>query len=223
MSAEKRKASIVRIAALVLLAAALVALACSPQPITGTHVTGASVVTLLKPVLGVDADGVLPTPPRWVPACNAFPLRLPDGSVALATAAHCAAVYPEGFDIRYLAVDGWGHGHARLTRGGPAVALLAVQDPLLEPLAVGPAPEPGWPASVVSSLADESAGGHVLTELGPGYVATDLRLAKGWSGSPVLNAAGRVWGVASLCEAVPASARAKDYRCVGGTVVAVLP
>ena len=212
-----------KLAAVLLLAVALVALACAPRPITGTDLTGSNVVTLLKPVLGVDEDGVEPTPPRWVPACNAFPLRLPDGSVVLATAQHCADVFPPGYDIRYRAVDGWGHGHARLTRSAAGVAYLAVDDPLLAPLSPGPAPEPGWPATVVSSLTEESATGRVLTRLGPGYVATDLRIEKGWSGSPVLNDAGRVWGVATKCEAVPRSARVDDTRCVGGAIVAVLP
>jgi hypothetical protein len=212
----------VRVAAVLLLVCALVALACAPRPITGSQLTTASVVTLLKPAILADEDGA-PTPPRWVPACNAFPVVLADGSVVLATAEHCAAVYPPGSNIHYLAVDGWGHGHASLLSRGDGVAFLAVADPLLEPLAIGPVPEPGWPASVVSSLAEESASGHVLAILGPRYVATDLRVERGWSGSPMLNAAGKVWGVASLCEAVPVSTRENDYRCVGGTIAAVLP
>jgi hypothetical protein len=194
---------------------------CAPRAITGSSVNGASVVALVHPELGLDEHGIEPTAPRYVPYCNAFAM-LDGDRVRLVTAEHCT---DGATSIRYLAPNGIGHGHATLERRD-AARDLAWFEPAdaegLAPLVSGPPPRVGSRVSSVSKLFDATLRGTVTERYFGGFYETNQTIQRGWSGSPVLDDTGRVWGVVSGCPWRQASALEGDFECVFGAIVAAL-
>lgn len=198
---------------LALLALSLVA--CAPRAIEGSHVSGASVVTLVRLELGRDEDGVEPTAPRYRPHCNAFAVREPRG-VRLVTAGHCVSYLP----LRYRNPNGVGLGTATLERRDAArdLAWLVPADASgLVPLAVGAPPRVGSRVTSASSLFDATALGFVTLNVEGQYFSESMRIERGWSGSPVLDGAGRAWAVVVGCTPRRASALEGDIACSVGT------
>ncbi len=179
---------------------------CTPAQGPRVGVSDRSVVTLLRVAradeLACSSGGACRN--TWEPAGSAFAL-VHTGQTRLATAAHCVP-YALGSQVRYLAPSGWGHGVAVLVMRDPTrdVALLDPLDPeALVPLTIGPEPIVGEPVRAFSSLFDASSGGHVRAWLSRGWYETDQTIAFGWSGSPELDAQGRVWGVVAKCPTGP--------------------
>lgn len=198
-------------------------------------ITRASVVTLVTPAIiehdptGADEDGNVGElrSVAFVPSCNAFAIRK-DGNVYLVTAAHCTEGVKLGEPVRYLAPNGWGHGIAKLTwrDTGHDQALLSpgsgARD--LVPLERGPLPELGARVTGVSAYYGASTSGVVVVKLAEGFYGTTQTVVRGWSGSPVLDEQGRVWGILSRCEAHQTNADPDSAECdPGRAIVASLP
>jgi len=168
-------------------------------------VTGASVVTLIRPEaqwtwgnLASEnfTDGGFKV--RYVPSCNGFAI---EGN-RLVTAAHCVTGIEPGGEVRYLSPDGVGHGIATLLSVNEAADLATCEAYGLTPLPVTSVPRDGDAVVAVSSFYGQTSYGKVLGRLSTGYYATSQTIIKGWSGSPVLDLHGRAWGVISQCPEV---------------------
>jgi S1-C subfamily serine protease len=196
----------------------------SPRTTHRPAVTAASVVTLVKPALQrqwapLASEQWLDSGfrRRWVPCCNAFAVRGP----LLVTAAHCVADAELGAPVRYIEPSGLGLGTAWLVSFDTADD-RAVLEPApsnnLAALATAFPPRMGEPALSVSSYYSARSEGHVVARLGSGYFETSQTIIHGWSGSPALDADGRVWGIVSHCRQ---SDGAKECE-PGRTIVAPL-
>lgn len=132
---------------------------------------------------------------RWEPSCAAFAVeRL--GRVQLATAAHCVTDGPE---VRYFRTFGLGTARVQYLNEARDLAYLDVDDPALDPIAVGPAPSEGEAVQAISPLYDATAPGRVDARYAEGWYETTQTIVYGWSGSPELDASGRVVGVVAKC------------------------
>jgi hypothetical protein len=169
----------------------------------GAHAPG-SVVVLLRGEMQYDGIG-LPEPPRWMGYCNAFAVKQRLSTV-LITAEHCV---PErelalGEIVRFEAPSGWGHGKAQLAwrdTTHDAAVLLPLEPAALQPFVTARPPLAGERVESYSALFDAWHVGAMGGELAPGsglHVST-LTIAKGWSGSPMLDAHGAAWGIVSMC------------------------
>lgn len=153
----------------------------------------------------------------WRGRCNAFALERA-GALYLVTAAHCTTPRVLGAELRYLPPDGWGIDRAvlvKLDRTRDYAELRPERGGGLVALARGQAPGNGEPVLSVSAFFQEQAPGRSKGELSGSYYGTTQRIEKGWSGSPVLDAHGRVWGLLSKCET-------QEGKCIAGAVVASL-
>lgn len=176
----------------------------APAGAQSPAVTGASVVTLVRPVARwtwgslASEDGLTDNgfKLRYEPSCNAF--AIPGG--LLMTAAHCVEGIEPGGEVRYLSPDGVGHGIAKLLSVNVAADLATCEAPGLKPLPVTSPPRDGAEVLAVSSFYGQTHYGKVLEPLGSGRYETSVSIIKGWSGSPALDAHGRVWGVVSQCR-----------------------
>lgn len=165
-------------------------------------ITGASVVTLVRPAArwtwgSLSEEGITSSgfKLRYEPSCNAFAIA---GGL-LMTAAHCVNGIEPGGEVRYLSPNGVGHGIATLLSVNEAHDLATCEAQGLTPLPVTSPPRDGEPVLSVSSLYEQISEGRVLGRLSTGYYETSQTIIHGWSGSPVLDTHGRVWGVVSQC------------------------
>jgi hypothetical protein len=183
------------------------------QPRACAGVSSASVVTLLRVQQAQPLDEQ--SQDTWVPVCSAFAVRGGQGAALLVTAAHCV---PQelGSELHYYAPNGIGHDRAVLV-ARDSVHDLAVLEPrapgALVPLERTGVPNEGAHVLAVSALYNMSSPGVVVAELGQGMWETTQTIVFGWSGSPVLDAHGRVWAVVSKCPAEPIGT---SYRCIAG-------
>lgn len=192
---------------------ALLGCSSTPQPhVPATQAQLASVVVLVEQVAEFQepslssADfgehtGVYVS--AWRGRCNAFALERKSGELYLVTAAHCLRERLLGSVARYLPPDGWGIDRAVLVKLEPArdyAELDVSRRGGLEPLQVGPSPGNGEPVLSVSAYFEEQATGISKGELSGSWFGTTQRIEHGWSGSPVLDAQGRVWGFLAKCE-----------------------
>lgn len=185
-------------------------------------VTGASVVTLVRPAArwtwgnlsseeGLTSSGFKL---RYEPSCSAF--AIPGG--LLMTAAHCVEGIEPGGEVRYLSPDGIGHGIAKLLSVNKAHDLATCEAQGLTPLPVTSPPRDGEQVLAVSSFYGQTSYGKVLAALASDRYETSFSIIKGWSGSPVLDTHGRVWGVVSQCNLGP-----DKLECApGATIVTAL-
>ncbi len=165
-------------------------------------VSSTSVVTLLRVHRAEPFDsGAAGTHDTWEPACSAVAVQGLTGTL-LVTAAHCTPEAALGSEARYYAPNGLGQSRAILV-ARDAVHDLAVLEPRepaeLAPLERTGVPSEGSPVLSVSSLYDARSVGVVVASLGQGFYETSQTIVYGWSGSPVLDAHGRVWAVVSKC------------------------
>ena len=202
---------------------------CAPARYPGADVTGASVVLLVRPERLTDEDGV-PVRVAFVGACSAFAVER-SGQTVLATAKHCTGNAGLGAWVRYVEPNGVGYGMARLVWYDLAYdqALLSVDDDQLVPLEQVRPPGAGAHVTAVSAYYEGVSAGTVLGPIGAGYYQTTQTIIFGWSGSPVLDDTGRVWGIVSKCPLAsdPVEAQAAGVgvgTCLpGATIVAGLP
>lgn len=211
---------------------------CSSAPLAigpGGPVSRASVVVLVEARLfertpALASDGEPGSTGAWrtvayAPTCNAFAIAR-DGNVYLATAEHCVHDHPEGATVRFLAPSGIGHGFARVTFKDEAhdVALLSTTEPGLVPLPEAAPPHEGAHVTAVSAYYEALSAGTLLGRLSTTYYGTSQTVHRGWSGSPELDAQGRVWGIVSQCPSLRVDAGEGGWDCVPGeTIVTVLP
>jgi hypothetical protein len=206
--------------AVALLAFVLVACATprAPSPIRPD-----SVVTLLQPAPPPTCIGFPEEKCRYAysyePHCAAFAIAR-QGQTMLATASHCVpADTANTTRLHFYAPSGWGHGHAYLLERDAAadVAFLALGDPeLVTPLRMGKSPLVGESVWSYSPIYRERSEGLVTGWLGGEWLETSQTIAKGWSGSPVLDAGGDVVGVVSQC---PGDTNGATVRCAPGRAV----
>lgn len=192
----------------------------APRTVHRPAVTSASVVTLVRRTVQWQwaplsseqwLDSGFRT--RWAPSCNAFVVHGP----ALVTAAHCVAGVELGAPVRYIEPSGIGLGTAWLVElDDPADR--AVLEPALSvnlvPLPAGFPPSVGDPVVSVSSFYSARSEGVVVARLSSGYFETSMTIIHGWSGSPVLDADGRVWGVVSQCRQKEGAAECEPGRTI---------
>lgn len=190
--------------------AAAAFIACAPTALApeGTStpaVSGASVVTLVRPQARWSFGSLASenwTRATWrigyVPSCNAFAVEHA-GSQHLATAAHCVDGLKLGEAVLYLSPDGVGYGHAILSYVDPAKDVAFARASGLHSLPRSSVPREGEAVLSVSSLYSSTSYGRLLSHLSMGYYETTQTIIHGWSGSPVFDARGRVWGVVSKC------------------------
>lgn len=172
-------------------------------------VTGASVVTLVRPAARLtwgslsSEEGLTDSgfKIRYEPTCNGF--AIPGNQ--LLTAAHCVKGIEPGGEVRYLSPDGVGHGIATLLSVNEATDLATCEAHGLTPLEVTSPPRDGETTMAVSSYYGQTSYGKVLERLTTGYYETSVSIIKGWSGSPLLDTHGRVWGLVSQCHLRPDS------------------
>lgn len=205
----------------------LVAQGCAPATLApagaqSPAITGASVVTLVRPVSrwtwgnlsseeGLTSSGFKL---RYEPSCNAF--AIPGG--LLMTAAHCVQGIEVGGEVRYLSPDGVGHGVAKLLSVNEVHDLATCEAQGLTPLPVTSPPRDGEPVLAVSSVYGQTHYGTLVEALASSRYETSFSIIKGWSGSPVLDTHGRVWGVVSQCNLGP-----DKLECApGATIVTAL-
>lgn len=153
----------------------------------------------------------------WRGRCNAFALERKSGELYLVTAAHCTPRVL-GAELRYLPPDGWGIDRAvlvKLDRTRDYAELSVSRRGGLEPLQRGAAPGNGEPVLSVSAYFEEQAPGISKGELSGAYYGTTQRIEHGWSGSPVLDARGRAWGVLVKCETY-------QGKCTTGAIAGAL-
>lgn len=194
----------------------------APAGAQSPAVTGASVVTLVRP--GVQWTwGSLATEQgltdsgfrlRYLPSCNGFAIE----GHRLMTAAHCVAGVELGGEVRYLSPDGVGHGIATLLAVNDAEDLATCEAYGLTPLPVTSPPRDGETVLSVSSYYGQTSYGVMRNRLSSGFYETSQTIIHGWSGSPVLDTHGRVWGLVSQCHM-----NADSSECApGGTIVTAL-
>ncbi len=194
----------------------------APAGASRPAVTGASVVTLVRPearwtwgALSSDvADNGTGFRLRYEPSCNAFAIE-PE---TLVTAAHCVRGIEPGGEVRYLSPDGVGYGFAELVRVDLARDLAWARAGGLKPLPVASPPAPGSVVISVSSFYEAVNTGSLVAQLSTSYYETTQTIIKGWSGSPVFDARGRVWAVVSRCHVASDS----DDCIPGATIVTAL-
>ncbi len=209
-----------RLLSLLLLALSL--LACRDPQAPGQP-RAASVVTLLRVEGPPPCIGFPEEPCRYrdsyAPRCAAFAL-VRQHQTMLVTAAHCVPESATNLTpLRFLAPSGWGHGLAYLLERNEAadVAFLAIGDPeMVTPLHTGRSPLVGDSVWSYSPIFRATSAGVVTDWLGGDWFESTQTVAKGWSGSPVLDDRGDVVGVVSQC---PASVTAAGARCAPGRVV----
>lgn len=176
----------------------------APASAQSPAVTGASVVSLVSPVTRwtwgnlSDEDGLTDNgfKVRYEAYCNAFAIS----GGRLMTAAHCVTGVDVGGDVKYLSPDGVGYGHATLLSVNKAADLATLEALGLAPLPVTSPPREGADVRAVSSVYEQTHYGNVQSKLAMGFYETSVPIIKGWSGSPVLDSHGRVWGVISQCH-----------------------
>ncbi len=209
--------------ALSLLLLVLALVACTHDPLAPGQPRAASVVTLLRVVGPPPCIGWPEEPCRFAdsyePRCAAFALAR-EGQTMLVTASHCVPESATNLTpLRFLAPSGWGHGRAFLLERDAAndVAFLAIGDPeMVTPLRMGRSPRVGENVWSYSPLFRARSSGTVTDWLGPDWFETTQTVAKGWSGSPVLDDRGDVVGVVSQC---PLALDGAATRCAPGRVV----
>lgn len=158
-----------------------------------------------------------------IQCCNAVAVREGPGAagVKLLTAAHCLFSAGSGADVGYNTRDDI---TAFVHVGGPRLARVLRVDKAhdraeLSPVELGDAIELGRSALAVGASEPDgpvrtisgyygwsSLSGAVVARVwgeGGSYYITDLDVKHGWSGSPVLDARGRVVGVVISCDAHP--------------------
>ncbi len=208
---------------LALLLLALLVAACASDPLAPSQPRADSVVTMLRLEGPPPCVGFPEEPCRYAdtyePRCAAFAL-VRAGQTMLVTASHCVpdsttALTP----LRFLAPSGWGHGLAYLLERNVAadVAFLALSDPeMVTPLRVGRSPLVDERVWSYSPIYRARSVGLVQDWLGNDWFETTQTVAKGWSGSPVLDERGDVVGVVSQC---PGKVDGTVKRCAPGRVV----
>lgn len=201
----------------------VLAWACASGPASPLAPRPDSVVALLaaappRPCLGLPEEPCR-LAPTWEPCCTAFAV-VHDQQTMLATAAHCVPGDTTSLtDLRFWAPSGWGHGHAYLLERDDArdVAFLGlVEREQVEPLKIGRLPLVGEPVSSWSPVFRETSAGRVTDWLNDAWFETTQSAVAGWSGTPVLDAAGEVVGLISQC---PSALETAAKRCTPGRVV----
>lgn len=155
--------------------------------------------------------------PAWRGSCNAFAMTRDSGELYLVTAAHCTPRVL-GAVLRYLPPDGWGVDRARLVkvdRQRDYAELQPERSGGLVSLERGPAPEVGEPVLSVSAYFEEQAQGTSTGALSGGWYGTTQHVQHGWSGSPVLDSAGRAWGFLAKCQTT-------QGKCADGAIAGAL-
>ncbi len=172
----------------------------SGRPAARAGVSSASLVTLmrLEPAqVEPDLEGYGSEHDRYVPTCTAFAVKRL-GRVQLATAAHCVR---DVLSVRYVPPSGWGLGIATVQDISEArdVAFLDVEQGELRPLEMAAQPGTGERVRAFSAVYDQTSLGRVLAQYEEGWYETSQTIVYGWSGSPVVDDAGRAVGVVSKC------------------------
>lgn len=205
---------------------------CSGYPVTVVAQPDRSVVTLIRPTtiestpaLGAEtageSQGATATWRKvaYVPSCNAFAITR-DSNVYLATAEHCLNGYNVGDTVRFEAPSGWGHDFAKVTMKDQAHdrALLSVGKDAkdLRPLVEAQPPGDGAHVTAVSAFYKATSSGVLLGNLSTSYYATTQTVVRGWSGSPELDAQGRVWGIVSGCHGDQIDRSEQGWECKPG-------
>jgi hypothetical protein len=184
----------------------LFVLSCAPGSVqvsrSHSSISNHSVVTLIAPILILDGKGI-PIGIGYADSCNAFGIdRL--GTQLLLTAAHCLSGMEVGDEFKYREPNGVGFGTAELIWLDPAGdrAAASISDPLISSLDIDLeyVPNAGDETVTISSLHGGVSRGAVIGELAHGWFDTTQSVGFGWSGSPVVNEAGSVWGILSMCR-----------------------
>lgn len=166
------------------------------------RVTSRSVVSIVKPYLTSDEDGV-PTGIGSYAACEAFCVKDVDKPY-LVTAAHCVEGLAPGSIFLYQEPNGIGYGSAILEWIGKTGdrAIAQVDDTQLVPFLVNSSylPEQEDPVVSISIHYNAISRGKVIGKLSEGWYDTTQTFNFGWSGSPVINQFGTVWGIVSKCR-----------------------
>jgi trypsin-like peptidase len=187
---------------------ALSILACSNQTyvnhtVTNPGVTSGSVVSVMEPYVAVDDDydSGISMAIKLRESCSAFAVSDVD-TTYLVTAAHCLSNPVPGAKFRYEYYEGIGTEVATVDVIRGDVAVATVNDSKLVPLRVNGSYHPtGLDLAVAVSVTySDVSYGRVIGELTHGYFDTDQTIRRGWSGSPVLNEKGNVWGLLSMCK-----------------------
>lgn len=175
-----------------------------PESLSPTHrpITDRSIVSIIEPYVTTDGSGV-PNGMAYSPTCNAFCVQDIDVPY-LVTAAHCVENMGPGSRFRYMTNNGIGSKWATVEWVGVTGdrAIASINDPDLIPFKVNSSyyPEPGDSAITVTSVYSDVSRGKVIGPLSSGWYDTTQTVNFGWSGSPVLNDQGTVWGIVSMCK-----------------------
>lgn len=167
----------------------------------GKEITSASVVTVLRKRTVADLDGS-PRTIGYEQNCNAFYVRDYDTRAYLITAAHCVPEPQFGSDIIFITSNNGKREQARIIYIDNVFDIIyATTTAELTPLVVDwdYYPEVGDSTVITSSLYDKTSNGFVAAHLTYGWVQTSNTIKLGWSGSPVMNGYGQVWGITSKC------------------------
>ncbi len=163
-------------------------------------ITGDSVVALVEAYVKNDVD-VVPESIQLRETCSAFGAT--DGATKfLVTAKHCLDHVKPGDKFRYEYTNGIGTEIAEVASFNGDVLFAIVNDKKLHPFEVDRTYEPRYLDLAVSvSVPFQSVSyGRVVSSLGSNFYDTDQTITRGWSGSPVINEDGNVWGVISMCK-----------------------
>ncbi len=175
-----------------------------PESLSPTHrpITDRSIVSIIEPYIDTDDNGI-PNRMGYSPTCNAFCVQDIDAPY-LVTAAHCVQDMGPGSRFRYMTNNGTGSKWATVEWVGVTGdrAIASINDPSLIPFNVNSSyyPEPGDVALTVTSVYSDISRGEVIGELSHGWFDTTQTVTFGWSGSPVMNSQGTVWGIVSMCR-----------------------
>ncbi len=162
-------------------------------------ITGDSVVALVESYVQNDGSGI-PVAVKSRETCSGFGAT--DGNaIFLVTAKHCLDLKP-GDKFRYEYTNGIGTEIAEVASFDGDVLFAIVNDKKLRPFEIDRTYEPRYLDLAISvSVPFQAVSyGRVVTSLGSNFYDTDQTIARGWSGSPVVNEDGNVWGVVSMCK-----------------------
>ena len=192
-----------------LLTLALSVAACSPQVLIdknnnyhGKTITENSVVATIEPYVSIDYDSEPSISMRIKhrEACSAVAVT-DQATTFLVAAAHCLIKPAQGKQFRYEYLNGVGTELATIEAISNDVVYASTEDSRLDPIQIDRSyvPSTNDQAFVVSSTFESVNSGHVIGKLSSVSYDTDNTIVRGWSGSPVLNKNGYVWGIVYGC------------------------